>query len=102
MCIEHPLSSGENEHMSYFGADSYSDYKEFLKGNFVKDPESKNLVPGIIVSNASPNSNDQDSLMVDSILNMVKAESPNKKDTPTTLTKSDSILSAEIFSSFVT
>ena len=50
----------ENEHMSYFGADSYSDYKEFLKGDFVKDPESKNLVPGIIVSNASTNANDQD------------------------------------------
>jgi len=46
--------------MSYFGADSYSDYKEFLKGDFIKDPESKNLVPGIIVSNASPNANDQD------------------------------------------
>jgi 8-oxo-dGTP diphosphatase len=56
------LSTAKNssEHMSYFGADSYSDYKEFLKGDFVKDPESKNLVPGIIVQNASPNSGDED------------------------------------------
>lgn len=56
------LAANKNstEHMSYFGADSYNDYKEFLKGEFIKDPESKNLVPGIIVSNASPNSSDQD------------------------------------------
>jgi DNA polymerase III epsilon subunit-like protein/ADP-ribose pyrophosphatase YjhB (NUDIX family) len=41
-------------HLAYFGADSYSDYKNFLSGMFLKDPESKNMVPGMIVSNASP------------------------------------------------
>lgn len=57
-----PLASAKNSdaHVGYFGATNYADYKEFLKGKFLKDPESKNMVPGIIVSNASPNSGDQD------------------------------------------
>ena len=56
------LAAAKNSdaHVGYFGATSYADYKEFLKGKFLKDPESKNMVPGIIVANASPNAGDQD------------------------------------------
>ena len=46
--------------------------------------------------NLETNSNDQDSLMVDSILNMVKIDTSNKKNTSTTLTKSESSAIASI------
>jgi hypothetical protein len=48
------ISKKSDAFHAYFGADSYSKYKEFLKGKFVKDPETKNLVPGVIVSSLSP------------------------------------------------
>lgn len=51
-------AKNSNEHLAYFGAENYSDYKEFLKGMFLKDPDSKNMVPGILVSNANPNGPD--------------------------------------------
>jgi DNA polymerase III epsilon subunit-like protein len=50
------------EHYTYFGAQSQSDYKNVFKpaGMFLKDPESKNMFPGLIASNASPAAGDQD------------------------------------------
>lgn len=47
-------------HLSAYGANDYSDYKQFLKGEFIKDPESKNMVPGILVQNVNPKDSDQD------------------------------------------
>jgi DNA polymerase III epsilon subunit-like protein/8-oxo-dGTP pyrophosphatase MutT (NUDIX family) len=50
-------------HLTYFGADTYSDYKSFLSGMFLKDPDSKNMVPGIIVANAKKTGGDDDELI---------------------------------------
>jgi DNA polymerase III epsilon subunit-like protein/ADP-ribose pyrophosphatase YjhB (NUDIX family) len=47
-------------HLAAYGANDYSDYKNFLSGEFLKDPNSKNMVPGILVQNADPNDSDQD------------------------------------------
>jgi DNA polymerase III epsilon subunit-like protein len=49
-------------HTAYFGASDYSDYKSLMKKHMVKDASSggKNLVPGIIVSNQSPDGPDPD------------------------------------------
>ena len=47
-------------HLAAYGANDYSDYKEFLKGEFIKDPEGKNMAPGILVQNVSPKDSDQD------------------------------------------
>jgi DNA polymerase III epsilon subunit-like protein len=66
------LAAAKNSdtHIGYYGAANYSDYKEFLKGGFLKDPESKNMVPGIIVGNASPNSSDPELTSYGVITNM--------------------------------
>lgn len=45
-------------HLAAYGANDYSDYKQFLKGEFIKDPESKNMVPGILVQNDNLNTTD--------------------------------------------
>lgn len=47
-------------HLAAYGANDYSDYKEFLKGELIKDPNSKNMAPGILVQNANPSDSDQD------------------------------------------
>jgi len=47
-------------HLASYGANDYSDYKQFLQGELIKDPNSKNMAPGILVQNANPNDSDQD------------------------------------------
>jgi DNA polymerase III epsilon subunit-like protein/8-oxo-dGTP pyrophosphatase MutT (NUDIX family) len=52
------VAKNSDGHLSAYGANNYSDYKSFLSGEFIKDPESKNLVPGILVQNDSLNTTD--------------------------------------------
>jgi DNA polymerase III epsilon subunit-like protein/ADP-ribose pyrophosphatase YjhB (NUDIX family) len=52
------VNKNSDGHMATYGANNYSDYKQFLSGEFIKDPNSKNMVPGIIVQNDSPNTTD--------------------------------------------
>jgi DNA polymerase III epsilon subunit-like protein len=52
------VAKNSDGHLSAYGANNYSDYKSFLSGEFIKDPESKNLVPGILVQNDKLNSED--------------------------------------------
>ena len=56
------MKKNSTGHLTYFGADDYGDYKSFLKGMFIKDPESKNLVPGMIVSNTKQTGGGEDEL----------------------------------------
>jgi len=51
------VEKNSQPHLNAFGAANYSDYKEFLKGQFVKDAlgsGGKNMAPGILVQNSSP------------------------------------------------
>lgn len=52
------VDKNSDGHMGAYGANNYSDYKQFLSGEFIKDPNSKNMVPGILVQNDSPNTTD--------------------------------------------
>ena len=69
-----------NEFLAYFGAENYSDYKSFLKGMFIKDPESQNMVPGIIVSNAKPGGPDPELTSYGVITNMSTDPSSSDPD----------------------
>lgn len=73
------VAKNSDEYLSAFGAANYSDYKEFLKGMFVKDGEGgsgKNLVPGVLVQNSSPGSGDED-LTSYGVVNLTDAEAGN-------------------------
>ena len=73
------VAKNSDEYLSAFGAANYSDYKEFLKGMFVKDGDGgngKNLVPGVLVQNASPGSGDQD-LTSYGVVNLTDADTGN-------------------------
>lgn len=52
------VAKNSDGHLAAYGANNYSDYKQFLSGEFIKDPESKNMVPGILVQNDKPNTTD--------------------------------------------
>lgn len=49
-------------HTSYFGASSKEEYKSLVKKNLVKDASSSgmNMIPGIVISNQSPDAADSD------------------------------------------
>lgn len=61
-------------HLAAYGANDYNDYKQFLKGEFVKDPESKNMVPGILVQNDSLSTNDPELVSYGVIINQDAAK----------------------------
>ena len=102
------VPKNSDEHLNAFGASNYSDYKEFLKGKFVKDGEGgsgKNMAPGILVQNANPSGSEDTDLIsygvvkstnpADSSVEVGFVDGPLKGETQTL--KNDAVWSREKF-----